>query len=568
MGSFLSPEGANNAWSELEADLNGFFEEELTQVATKGESQHPQCRFPARLHWLNTKLNFTEQLVKVSCDKYEIWKEKNKASQITLLFPSMHLNNPASMFGHTFLRFDAPENNHLLSKTLSYAAAVDKTDMPLVYAWKGIMGGYNGQFYLKAYFETLQEYSDIEQRDIWEYQLNLTQQEVQQLLRHLWEIKGIKFDYYFLRENCAFRLLALLDVARENLNMSLNSHPLYAVPVDVVRDVEQANLVENRFYRPATHNKISQMADQLDSEEKSSAFKLASYELSIKKLQELYTEKQQSQIFQLADELIGQKKNITESDQALQLQMLSARSKLSVKADGAGFEYKSMPPELSHDSARWQISAGEQEKLAFYEIGIRPVFHDLLESPQGFNSGAAISVLDASLRWYKEEEKLELEKLTLFSMRSLVPVKPWVKPLSRQILVQVRKREMSESEQITEFESQLDIGYTAQVNSALVYLLARAQLEYATELENNHGFQLGLETGLIWSFNNRLLSGQTDFEYQSLKQVSGQETDIQRARAGLQINILKDHALRFEYDYIKYETFDVAEGKLSYLFYF
>ena len=565
---FISADGANNAWFELEADLKGFFEAQTIQVGAKEGPQHPQCRFPARLHWLNSKLDFAKQLVKVNCDKYEVWKEKHKAQQITLLFPSMHLSNPASMFGHTFLRFDTSEDNHLLSKTLSYAAAVDKTDMPLVYAWKGIMGGYNGQFYLKAYFETLQEYSDIEQRDIWEYQLNLTQVEVQQLLRHLWEIQGIKFDYYFLRENCAFRLLALLDVARENINMSLNSHPIYAVPVDIVRDVEQAGLIGNRFYRPATHNKISQMADQLGSEESLSALKLSSNEQSIKKVQKKFTEKQQAKIFQLADELIGQKKNITESEQKLQLEILSALSKLSVTTDGASFEYKSEPPELSHDSARWQISAGEQERQRFYEIGIRPVFHDLLDARQGFNKGAAISVLDTRLRWYKEEEKLEFEKIKLFSMRSLVPVKPWVTPVSRQILFQIRKREISESEEITEFESQFDIGYSTEFGSALVYLMAKAQLEYATELEDNHGFQLGTEAGLVWDFNNSLLSGQTEFKYQALQQVSGQETDIQLARAGIQINIMKDHALRFEYEYTEYETFELSEGKLSYLVYF
>lgn len=565
---FISADGANNAWFELEADLKGFFEAQTIQVGSKEGSQHPQCRFPARLHWLNSKLNFVEQLVKVRCNEYEVWKEKHKARQITLLFPSMHLNNPASMFGHTFLRFDTPENNHLLSKTLSYAAAVDKTDMGLVYAWKGIMGGYNGQFYLKAYFETLLEYSDIEQRDIWEYQLNLTQAEVQQLLRHLWEIQGIKFDYYFLRENCAFRLLALLDVARENINMSLNSHPLYAVPVDVVRDVEQAGLIENRFYRPATHNKISQMADQLSREERLSALNLASNKLSVKKMQKKFTEKQQAQIFQLADELIGQKKNITESDQKRQLQILSARSKLSVKADEAGFEYKSAPPELSHDSARWQLSAGEQESQEFYEIGIRPVFHDLLDSMQGFNRGAAISVLDTRLRWYKEKEKLELETLNLFSMRSLVPVKPWVMPLSRQILFQIKKREISESEQITAFESQFGIGYSTEFSSVLVYLMAKAQLEYATELEDNHGFKLGTEVGMVWGFNNSLLSGQTELTYQALQNISGEESDIQRVNAGLQINILKDHAIRFEYAYTEYDVFDVGEGKLSYLVYF
>lgn len=253
---FLASSGAVDALAELEADIRGFFSQQ--------SSGHPQCRFPARLHWLNSRLSFKASLPEVSCNKFDSWKEKLDANQVTLLFPSMYLENPASMFGHTFIRFDAIDNNHLLSLTLSYAAATDKTDSILMYSWKGITGGYTGQFFLQPYFQTLIDYSDIEQRDIWEYSLNLNKQEIDQLVRHLWEVNGISFEYFFMRENCSFRLLALLDVARENINMSADSHPIYAIPVDTVRDIEQAGLIKERFYRPSRHNKTIKMAEQVE----------------------------------------------------------------------------------------------------------------------------------------------------------------------------------------------------------------------------------------------------------------------------------------------------------------
>ena len=560
---FLADNGSFNAQAELEADLRGFFSQK--RVA------HPRCLFPARYHWLNSQLNFSGKLPEIECTKYNNWKEQLTAEQVTLLFPSMHLENPASMFGHTFIRFDRPDNNHLLSYTLSYAASYDESDHVLVYSWKGITGGYPGKFFLQAYFETLQEYSDIEQRDIWEYKLNLNKQEIEQLVRHLWEVKGVHFDYFFFRENCSFRLLALLDVARENINMSMDAHPLYAVPVDTVRDIERAGLIMEKHYRPATHNKIRQMLKQVDDTEQQAAIALSQNEISIDSISKHFTESEQAKIYQIADAILNQNKAITKDQQSLQLKVLSARSHLDVEKHE--FDFIASPPELSHQSARWLLSSGaykvdEFEKQRFYEIGVRPVFHDLLDINKGFIDGASINVLDLQLRWYQEQEKLKLDKLDFFSLKSIVAVNPWSNPLSRKISFQLKKRNLDKNKEITEFEFQFATGYSTDFNNVLIYALAQTQFEYATEFENNHGLYLGFNTGILWSFDNEVISGQTEVVYQLLGQLSGEEGDIQKIKAGIQLNIVEDHALRFEYEFIDYESFEVREAKVSYLIYF
>ncbi|MCW8933392.1 MAG: DUF4105 domain-containing protein [Gammaproteobacteria bacterium] len=562
-GFFLADNGSFNAQAELEADLRGFFNQKTTP--------HPRCLFPARFHWLNSHLNFSEQLPELECEKYNNWKQKLAVQQVTLLFPSMFLENPASMFGHTFIRFDRPDKNHLLSYTLSYAAAYDESDHVLVYSWKGISGGYPGEFFLQAYFETLQEYSDIEQRDIWEYKLNLNKQEIEQLVRHLWEVKAVHFDYFFFRENCSFRLLSLLDVARENINMSMHTHPLYAVPVDTVRDIEKAGLITTKYYRPAAHNKILQMLEQVDEHEKQAVIALSQNEISIDNISKKFTEDKQAKIYQITDVILNQNKNKTKDQQSLQLNVLSARSHLA--ADKHEFNFTATPPELSHQSARWLLSSGsyrldEHESQRFYEIGIRPVFHDLLDVNKGFINGASINVLDIQLRWYKERQKLKLEKLDFFSLESIVAVNPWSSPLSRKISFQLKQRKLDTNDEITEFEFQFAAGYSKYLNGALVYALAQTQFEYAAELENNHGLYLGFNTGILWSFDNELISGQTQFDYQLLGQLSGEEGDLQKFKAGIQLNTVEDHALRFEYEFRDYELFEIQEAKVSYLIYF
>ncbi len=67
---------------------------------------------------------------------------------ITLVFPSAFMNNPASMFGHTFLRVDQKgqtEQTRILAYTINYAADVPPDEGP-AYPIKGIFGLYKGQF--------------------------------------------------------------------------------------------------------------------------------------------------------------------------------------------------------------------------------------------------------------------------------------------------------------------------------------------------------------------------------------------------------------------------------------
>jgi len=566
---FLAEDGATNATAELAADLRGFFSIKL--------SEHPRCLFPARFHWLDSQLNLSKQLPPVECSPFNRWKEKLNAQQVTLLFPSMYLDNPASMFGHTFIRFDRADNNQLLSNTLSYAASYDESDNVLVYSWKGITGGYPGKFYMRAYFDTLQSYSDIEQRDIWEYKLNLNQQEVDQLIRHLWEVKGAHFEYYFFRENCSFRLLALLDVARENLNMSMDTHLLYAIPVDTVRDIENAGLIDSRNYRPSSHNKITQMSEQLGDDASQAAISIVQGSLlednQFKDRLSTFNIEKQARILQMADELLTQKKNLSADKNELQLKILSARSSLPITKEQAEFTYSGVAPEQSHQSARWNIAAGRLEtdstkQQNFYELGLRPAFHDLLDVPDGFANGASITVLDTQLRWYQQQNKLELESLNFFSLQSIMPVKPWVTPVSKAISFKLKQRNVNENERVLEFEAILSAGYAAEYQNILAYFLADAQFEYATKLNNNHAFYLGANAGVLWQFNSKFLSGQTEVKYQTLQNISGEEGNIKKLNLGIQLNIFKNHALRIEYELMEYELFDLNEAKLSYLLYF
>jgi hypothetical protein len=90
----------------------------------------------------------------------------------------------------------------------------------LDYPVRGIFGGYRGYFSTIPYYLKVQEYRDIENRDIWEYRLNLTEPQIRRLLMHAWELGNASFDYYFFKENCSYHLLSLLEYADPSLHLT------------------------------------------------------------------------------------------------------------------------------------------------------------------------------------------------------------------------------------------------------------------------------------------------------------------------------------------------------------
>jgi len=184
-GFFLAPNGKTDPEAELAATLTKFFSDELV-----GRSKQPaQCAFIARYHWLKEKLQFDEhRLPTQPCERFWRWFNEFNAEAISVIFPTGFMNNPSSMFGHTFLRIDAKgqtPQTRILAYTINYAAQLPPDTGP-EYAIKGIFGGYPGYFSTIPYYLKVQEYRDIENRDIWEYRLDLTEQQVRRLLMHTW----------------------------------------------------------------------------------------------------------------------------------------------------------------------------------------------------------------------------------------------------------------------------------------------------------------------------------------------------------------------------------------------
>lgn len=358
---FLAKEGKTSPQLELESTIKKLFN-------AADEKHSIVCRFPARVAFLKKALSIKEQNRPApNCFKLNNWLKNLKADSLTIVFPVSVLNSPGSLFGHTFLRLNRNKEKKpdLLAWTINYAAKTGG-EKGVSFAIKGLSGGFPGKFTLAPYYLRVKEYSDIESRDMWEYQLNFNQQEINLLLLHLWELLPSYSNYFFVDENCAYQLLALLQVARPELKLT-DQFYWDASPAATIRTlVEAPELLKNIKFRPSNRRVIAARSSQLSAADNALALDLVESELSVTD-KVLTTHKKQAEILELANdyaaylEAIDKKPLINFSDtpqdkQVLLYELLSARNKLAIGSRQPEIKTPKYSPDQSHKGVSAQFS--------------------------------------------------------------------------------------------------------------------------------------------------------------------------------------------------------------------
>ena len=437
-GFFNAPGGKTEPRAELEATIAAFFMED----ALAGKEQHAQCAFIARYTWLKSKLGFDPaRLTEQACPRFERWYTAIDPGQVTLIFPAAYINQPSSMFGHTLLRLDRPgqpAGTNLTSYAINYAAETGEQN-GFIFAVKGLTGGYRGFYSIMPYYEKVKEYSDLENRDIWEYRLNLEPAQIRRLLMNVWELGQEHADYYFFDDNCSYQLLALLETARPDLSLT-DAFDWWAIPSDTVRKViDQSGLVESAVFRPSAQTELRFRLDQLGDGERDLVDELARGERepgdpALDALEPANRARVLDAAYEYVRYLMTSHDMSGEEAGSRSLRLLRARSLIEVAESTPQPPTPDARPDEGHDSARIAVGGGALDDRAFVEFRIRPSYHDLLDPPAGFVPGAQIEFLDVRVRLYEEDgrenSEFEFESLTLVNIASLSPRNGFFTPIS------------------------------------------------------------------------------------------------------------------------------------------
>ena len=427
---FLSRTGRTDPEAELEATIGAFF----TPSAPDGE--HPICRFPARLAWLGEQLHIDPaRLPAAACSEQKEQLRTIDARSAVLVFPVGHINSPASMFGHTLIRIDGSSKSSLISYAVNYAADANDTN-GFLYAFKGLSGFYKGYYSLLPYYEKVKEYADLEHRDMWEYRLKLSREEVERLLLHALELQRISSDYYFLDENCSYNLLFLLEAARPSLHLS-DQTGLFVLPTNTIDIARQSGILEDAVYRPSQGRRIAQIASLLDEQGQQAALELAQGKREAKSLRACATgDEQRREMLDLGAELIQLRLSRKELEQQeynkLYLKILSERSALG-KGEAAYAIAPPPPPDAGHRTSAIGIGGGVRRGDGYAALHLQPAFHGLLDPDQGYLSGAQIKFFDTLVDYVPEQGHPRLRTMHLLDILSAAPRDRFFRPFSWKI---------------------------------------------------------------------------------------------------------------------------------------
>lgn len=348
---FLSEKGRSDPESEWNALIS-----HAQDPVSDDPDEHPRCRFPGRYYWLGSIYDERYKNIPDFCHKLLNWPVLLDTKSISVIFVTGYMGNPASAFGHVFLKLDRSEKDDLMDQSINFGALVPPEESLPAYVIKGIFGGYVAGYSDRYFYTQDVTYSRTELRDMWKYPLNLTESQKMQFLLHVWEILTKKEKYYFLTENCATAVSDVIEAAIGE-KVSDDSGFWYS-PVEFIHDMSELHLRNNYGERypilgdavfiPSAERELKYHFDQLSPAEKDSV--ISAVQGSPEKIYSVILEvKGAENKVKVADAILGGyqylyvKEQPDPSGRVLEGRRIALASRFSVNGLSAD-EYKIEPP--------------------------------------------------------------------------------------------------------------------------------------------------------------------------------------------------------------------------------
>ena len=225
----------------------------------KNENNHAQCKFPARFLFITHELNISkDKFPKVTCQNLQIYKEKAPADNISLIYASENVKNPSSMMGHVFFKFSGKNyKNREVNHAITFYTVIESIN-PFKLIYQNTISGMKGMFALQPYEKIKQNYIQKENRNLWEYELSLSEYKKKLIYYHTWELKGINMKYYFTSYNCSTVIYDMLSLANPKIYADKK---LWITPLDTVKFLYKYKLIKKAQLYPSQTWLIKMLED-------------------------------------------------------------------------------------------------------------------------------------------------------------------------------------------------------------------------------------------------------------------------------------------------------------------
>lgn len=508
---FNSPEGRTNPKEELLETIKAFFKN--PETLKKGE-EHPKCNFLTRFKWLKKKLNINEmKLPDVRCKRFDKWFKKLNIDSISMIFASYYINNPASAFGHTFLRLNSKgwrNKVKLINYGVNFGADISDETNAIYYALGGIFGWFPGSFTIFPYYMKVKSYSDIEWRDIWEYKLNFTKDEIHTLLTHLWELGGQTYDYYFFKENCSYHMLSVLEVMKPELDLLKNFWAAWVIPAQTIKVLFENNLVTGKEYRPSLVSKFKHRYSILNEDERVRFHHLRNDKLNInsKSFSALKDSKKAKVVDAYLDylryEASIKKSESFEKLQAKKQELYLERSKWKKAETPKIIPPEESSPEHGHGVGKLALAGGIEDDHFYDELGFWFAYHDLLAKSSGYDPTSHMVLMDTKIRAYYKKKKIKLKEINIAEVKTLTPFDMVTTPMSWKFHLKYERFYGVKDKTPLAFKGNYGFGLSLKVDfllPILFYSFIDTDIFISNKIPKRFRFGLGNSTGILFDIS-------------------------------------------------------------------
>jgi hypothetical protein len=375
------------------------------------------CRFPARFLFLSQYLDFdTAQLTNTTqCPEFSKYQNFVPFDEVNLIFASEVLSSASSMMGHTFLNVSgANVKSTQVSHSLSFFTEFDSYN-PFRLLYDGILGGMQGLFIVRPYAVDVEQYAQKEGRNLWSYNLNLSDFDKQLIKYHIWELKELDIEYLFQNYNCATLTLYVLSIANPALRVE---EKLYVSPLDVAKAVKKHGMVKSTGVTLADDWALNMLQQEMDA--------------NLVQSVESYVFEDNPLAFDLLDEhsrlLAKEYLSLLINRPEVKQQLKSVRF-AELQRVAADFDKQSLVIDLSlyKDPINTPQDSILGTSLAFVsgstfiDLSFLPASHKIYGDNRQYFSESELKIAEVVLRADIRKRDIKLHSFTLYSVKSYIP---------------------------------------------------------------------------------------------------------------------------------------------------
>ncbi len=386
------------------------------------------CKYPARYYWLENELNISNSIFsKKNCLGFNEYIEKTNPTDLKLVFVSEQVKNPSSMMGHTFFKLIGYDKNYeLRENAISFFTIIDTFNIPYLIL-KSFITGMKGLFILSPYKTQVNRYLKEENRNIWEYDLNLSDFQKKLIYYHFWELKDIDITYLFTGFNCATIVDDMLGIYDKNYKKKLS---LWVTPKDVIKKANKYNLIKNSILIPSINWELNMLSESISNN-------------SIDKISEIVVNKKYDKLknFKFSSDkknkYLEKKLAITYGDF-----LYDKNIKKIVKNDQKDnycvdlSRYKN--PIKTFNDSQFSISYQNIDNEKSLKLNFLPASNRLYDDNREYFSESSLKIGEFSL--LVDKKNLSLDSLNIFSMKSFIPWNTLTKTLSNDFKFNYEKQ--------------------------------------------------------------------------------------------------------------------------------